>query len=214
MSNVSRHAQSVVFHPERTIPMQLPRILFLCISALASNTFAQLPGPLRDLSWGASEEQVMRTLGSGTLKNSCSDIRAVFARKLGHACDSPYVDNYDVNGIPFKLDLSLSADRRQLVQVSMFYSGNPPSRQAAESAERTWEKRTQSLVAELSAKYGKTERAEEARSEVAVIRILYWKSIDTAVQYTSTVRGIKGGATEEEHSLVYSPAGAKSNSKL
>lgn len=82
------------------------------------------PAQAQEIGWGASESVLQRKYGPSLKRESCTTDRQRHVEARGRACESLYVQPYDMASVPFKLEFFLSPDERSLVQVVKSWSGS------------------------------------------------------------------------------------------
>jgi hypothetical protein len=189
------------------------RYRFLALSLISmsayslSSTLAAENNGFQGIPWGASEKQIDSRFTKGLKKNDCSEFSRMLNAQLGEVCDYPYIEPYEVVGIPFKLSFLLNAKSRKLQRVGLYYSGDLDSITTfgTSDTEREWINRFGNLERALTDRYGKPERVNTESNSLIIIAIRIWRMDETIIQLKSQLtKKSAASSAREEYSILYS----------
>ena len=167
------------------------------------------------LPWGASEAQIGERFGAELKPARCTASMLTQAVARREVCDHPTVPIYEVAGVPFRLNLVLDTERRQLVRVSLWYAGeaeNPPPNLAQDNR---WSERHRMLRGLITQRYGPSESANATNEPGSFVASARWRVAGTLIELNSMFfHRLANGPAREQYEITYQPVTSGEAGKL
>ncbi len=188
-----------------------PAAVDFAFTRAACDAQPALPEAFQGLPWGADETQIALRFGPALKRADCSAAqrRALRPRE---ACNHPVLASYPVAGVPFRLHLHVDETARQLVRVSLQWSGEG---EAAAGTDRGWSEKHRQLRQLLTQRYGGPENTHVDSDGDQHSATARWRRGETMIELRSTFRPPTAGApANEQVGIVYLPVTAGDAGKL
>lgn len=169
------------------------------------------------LPWGASEAQIAQRFGGQLQQAQCAPVSRRQPERTREVCDHPYVPQYEVAGVPFRLTFHLDTQTRQLVRVSLSYAGEAatPPGGAAAAADNRWGERHRVLRNLLAQRYGGPETTHVSNEPGSFVASARWRVNGTVIDLNSMFfHRAANGPAREQYDIGYQPVTAGDAGKL
>ncbi len=175
------------------------------------------------LPWGASEAQIAQKFGAQLQQAQCAPVSRRQPERTREVCDHPYVPNYEVAGVPFRLTFHLDTQSRQLARVTLSYAGeatapaggNSVGANSANSADNRWGERHRVLRNLLAQRYGGPESSLVSIEPGSFVANARWRVNGTVIDLNSMFfHRAANGPAREQYDISYQPVTAGDAGKL
>jgi hypothetical protein len=185
------------------------KLAFLCVATtvLLAPALAHSAGRgFQGLSWGASEQTVRHKYAGQVKSRKCEKPWSDVAKIAKITCNGPYIERYEVAGIPFQLVFYMSEHANKLTGVNLYYSTGHDS--SANPDAKSWRDGYNRLYHALVMKSGQPRVPSQSLTKnVTTASTATWATQDTVIELTSLFS--QSNSTEPaygEYSINYSPS--------
>ena len=171
---------------------------------------APRPDAFQGLPWGAGEAQLLQRFGAALKQVDCGTPQRRPPARRGEACEHPMLAPYEVAGVPFRLNLHVDENQRQLVRVSLVWEGA-----VAAGNDNGFSEKHRQLRQLLSQRYGSPESTHVANEPETWNATARWRRSDTVIELNSVFRPRNAaGPAREAVEITYLPVTAGDAGKL
>lgn len=164
--------------------------------------------------WGATQQTIQHRFAGQVSLHKCEGQWADDAKFAKVACDGPYIERYEVLGIPFRLEFYMSEKTHKLKNVGLSYSTDQEPTKDPDV--KTWQDGYYRLYHALVIKYGPPRTpAWTATKGDTTISSAKWATNDTVIELNSLFRQ-SGNKSRSygDYSISYLPANSGPSGKL
>lgn len=196
-------------------PQQKLAFLAAATAVVLAPTFAYGAGRgFQGLSWGTSEQTVKHQYAGQLKSRKCEKPWSEIAKVAKITCNGPYIERYEVAGIPFQLNFYMSEHTHTLTGVNLYYSTSHDS--SANPDSKSWRDGYNRLYHALVMKYGQPRVPSQSLTKnFTTASTASWSTQDTIIELTSMFsQSDSAEPSYGEYSISYSPISKTSSGRL